>query len=53
MILEAKERGERCGWEPSEKQINKLNAFLIHEKWYEDLGRSTRDKDFQKELMLE
>lgn len=45
MILEAEERGE--------ERINKLNLFLIHEKRFEDLERSARDKDFQKQLMLQ
>lgn len=45
MILEAEERGE--------EQINKLYALLIHEKRYEDLERSTRDKEFRKQLMLD
>ena len=48
MMLEAEERG----WERAEEQINKWNAFLIHEKRFEDLERSTRDKKFQKQLML-
>ena len=57
MILEAEERGEergeKRGRELAEEQINKLNAFLIHEKRYEDLERSTRDKNFQQQLMSE
>ena len=51
MMLEAEERGEERGRELAEEQINKLNAFLIHEKRFEDLERSTRDKEFQKQLM--
>lgn len=55
MMLEAEERGEergeRRGRELAEEQINKLHAFLIHEKRFEDLERSTRDKEFQKQLM--
>lgn len=59
MMLEAEERGEERGEKRgeergrkfAEEQINKLNAFLIHEKRYEDLERSTRDKDFQKQLI--
>ena len=53
MILEAEERGEERGRERAEEQINKLHAFLIHEKRFEDLERSTRDKEFQKQLMSE
>ena len=45
MILEAEERGA--------ERINQLNTFLIQEKRYEDLERSTRDKEFQKQLMSE
>lgn len=51
MMLEAEERGEERGRERAEEQINKLHAFLIHEKRYEDLERSTRDKEYQKQLM--
>ena len=51
MMIEAEERGEERGRELAEEQINKLNAFLIHEKRFEDLERSTRDKEFQKQLM--
>ena len=51
MMIEAEERGEERGREFAEEQINKLNAFLIHEKRFEDLERSTRDKEFQKQLM--
>ena len=53
MMLEAEERGEERGRERAEEQINKLHAFLIHEKRFEDLERSTRDKAFQKQLMSE
>ena len=47
MMIEAEERGREQG----EDRINRLNSFLIHEKRYEDLERSTRDKEFQKQLM--
>ena len=47
MMLEAEERGR----ERAEEQINRLNAFLIREKRFEDLERSTRDKEFQQQLM--
>ncbi len=46
-ILEAEERGR----EQEAKRINKLHSFLIKEKRFEDLERSTQDKDFQKQLM--
>jgi len=47
MMLEAEERGREQG----EDRINKLHSFLIHEKRYEDLERSTRDKEYQRQLM--
>lgn len=53
MMLEAEERGREQGREQGEDRINKLNTFLIHEKRFEDLERSTRDKEFQKQLMSE
>lgn len=37
--------------EISSEEINKLNAYLISEKRFEDLERSTTDKEFQKELL--
>lgn len=37
----------------SAEDINKLNAYLLSEKRYEDLERSTKDKEFQKELLKE
>lgn len=46
--LESKSREEI-----STEEINKLNAYLLAEKRYEDLERSTKDKDFQKELLKE
>lgn len=66
MMLEAEERGVQRGREEGEKRgeergreqgeeqiqrINKLNALLIKDKRFEDLERSTSDKDFQKQLM--
>lgn len=61
MIWEAEERGEERGREIGEQigreqeaeRINKLNAFLIKEKRFEDLERSANDKDFQRRLMLQ
>lgn len=37
----------------STEDINKLNAYLLSEKRYDDLERSTQDKEFQKELLKE
>ena len=45
MMLEAKEQ--------IKDRINKLNAFLIKEKKFDDLERATRDDDFQRQLMLQ
>lgn len=61
MMLEAEERGREQGMEQGRKQgmeqaeesINKLYAFLIKDKRLEDLERSTRDKDFRQQLMLQ
>lgn len=47
MMLEA----ERRGIEQGEERINRLNALLIKEKRFQDLERSTTDKDYQKQLM--
>jgi hypothetical protein len=35
------------------ERINKLNAILIKAKRYDDLKRSTKDKDFQDKLLEE
>ena len=55
MMLEAEERGREQGWkqgqEQGEERINKLHSFLIHEKRYEELERSTRDKEYRRQLM--
>lgn len=37
----------------SAEDINNLNAYLISERRFEDLERSTKDKEFQKELLKE
>lgn len=37
----------------SAEEINKLNAYLISQKRFKDLERSTKDKEFQKELLKE
>lgn len=39
--------------EVSAEDINKLNAYLLSEKRYDDLERSTKDKEFQKMLLKE
>lgn len=39
--------------EISAEDVNRLNAYLISEKRFDDLERSTQDKEFQKELLKE
>lgn len=51
MMREAEERGEERGREQEAERINQLNSLLIQEKRFEDLERSTKDKDFQQQLM--
>lgn len=51
MMREAEERGEERGREQEAGRINQLNSLLIQEKRFEDLERSTKDKDFQQQLM--
>lgn len=46
-MLEAEERGIAIG----EERINKLHSLLIRDKRFEDLEHSTKDKDFQQQLM--
>jgi len=36
-----------------EQRVNKLNALLIQNNRFEDLKRSTNDKQFQQQLMAE
>lgn len=49
--LRGKEAGEKIGREQEAERINNLNARLIQEQRYADLEHSTRNKDFQKQLM--
>ena len=49
LILEAEQKGEQHGME----KLNALYAFLIREKRYADLERSTTDAAFQQQLMSE
>ncbi len=54
MMLEAEQRGLERGIEQGEKQItriNKLHALLVQDERYDDLKRSTSDKDFRQQLM--
>lgn len=51
MMLEAEKHGRRQGEELAKERINKLNVFLIKEKRFQDMERSTPDKDYQRQLM--
>ena len=46
-----RDAGEKIGREQEAERINNLNARLIQEQRYTDLEHSTRNKDFQKQLM--
>lgn len=50
-IAIGEKRGEERGIAIGEERINKLYSFLINEKRFEDLEHSTRDKEFQRQLM--
>lgn len=56
-MLEAEERGEllgeRRGVKIGTERVNKLNAFLLRDKRFDDLERSTNDAKFQLQLMAE
>ncbi len=41
------------GLEEGREQINRLHSLLLQNKRYEDLERSTKDYEFQKQLMRE
>ena len=53
LILEAEQRGEQKGEQHGMEKLNALYAFLIREKRYADLERSTTDAAFQQQLMSE
>ena len=44
-----REEGEKIG----ENRVNKLHSLLLQNKRYDDLERSTKDYEFQKQLMRE
>ncbi len=52
-MFEAEERGRLEGEKIGEERINKLHLLLLQNKRYDDLERSTKDCDFQKQLMKE
>ena len=52
-LYEAEERGEQRGIQIGEQRMNKLHGFLLQEKRYEDLERSTKDEKFRRQLMSE
>lgn len=43
----------KSGDEVSTEEINRLNAYLLAEKRYDDLERSTKDTEYQKKLLKE
>lgn len=43
----------KSGDEVSTEQVNRLNAYLLAEKRYDDLERSTKDSAYQKKLLEE
>ena len=47
--MEGREEGEK----KSREQINRLNALLIQDERYNDLQKSVKDYEFQKQLMSE
>ena len=47
--MEGRMEGEKIG----EERISKLYSLLLQNKRYEDLERSTKDYEFQKQLMRE
>lgn len=52
-IAQGKAEGIAEGMAEATELINKLNALLIKAKRYDDLERSTVDKEFQKQLLAE
>jgi flagellar biosynthesis/type III secretory pathway protein FliH len=45
--------GRQEGRAESTERLNRLNAILIEQKRYDDLERSTRDTQFQNQLLAE
>lgn len=45
------EQGMKQGVQQATEDINKLNNILIAAKKYEELEKSTKDSEYQKELM--
>jgi predicted transposase YdaD len=45
--------GRQEGRTESTERLNRLNAILIEQKRYDDLERSTRDTQFQNQLLAE
>ena len=50
---EARIESEKKGRIEGENRVNRLNYLLLQNKRYNDLERSTKDYDFQKQLMRE
>jgi hypothetical protein len=51
--IEGRQEGLQAGRAESAERLNRLNAILIEQKRYDDLERSTRDTQFQNQLLAE
>jgi hypothetical protein len=48
-----RQEGLKAGRAESAERLNRLNAILIEQKRYDDLERSTKDTQFQNQLLAE
>jgi predicted transposase YdaD len=51
--IEGHQEGLKAGRAESMARLNRLNAILIEQKRYDDLERSTKDAQFQNQLLEE
>jgi hypothetical protein len=51
--IEGRQEGLQEGRAESTERLNRLNAILIEQKRYDDLERSTKDTQFQNQLLAE
>jgi hypothetical protein len=51
--IEGHQEGVKAGRAESTARLNHLNAILIEQKRYDDLERSTKDAQFQDQLLAE
>jgi hypothetical protein len=52
-LQEGRQEGLQAGRAESTERLNRLNAILIEQKRYDDLERSTKDTQFQNQLLAE